>query len=170
MQRHSRSYPSGRGMHSRISPWQAMSLSWPSWFTVAMPKRRLPSMQRRTSSLYRGSKMFSCIFSPASRSTHFSCMCLYSYTAPHSATLAAHAGHKYVQLHLLTCKHKLHVCTCVQEETLQLFPQLQVIICKQNCSLQLHILVCKRRIHFSHLPATASKSTHRLYSKPQTGH
>jgi len=51
--------------HSKISHWQATALSWLRWFTVAMPKRRLPSMQRRTSSRYRGSKMFSSIFSPA---------------------------------------------------------------------------------------------------------
>lgn len=57
-------HPSGWGWHSRISHSQAKRLRVCEAPTVAMPKRRDPSMHRRTISRYRGSKMFSAIFSP----------------------------------------------------------------------------------------------------------
>ena len=60
-----RPHPSGSGWHSTISHSVAISCRPSLVVTTAMPMRRLPSMQRRTMSRYRGSKMFSAIFSPA---------------------------------------------------------------------------------------------------------
>ena len=58
-------HPSWVGWQSRISATQAtLSRRW-LLDTVAMPKRRFPSMHRRTISLYLGSNMFSAILWPA---------------------------------------------------------------------------------------------------------